>query len=119
MALVLAEAGAKVYVLDLPKEPGEEFCAVREYVRRFSNSAKWSESATGLEGAELVYVEGGVDVTEQKRVWDVVRDIGDREGRMDVGIAAAGILQETEGLRYEAEEFQKVSHRRGRRGRGE
>ncbi|KAF8504048.1 hypothetical protein BU17DRAFT_58336 [Hysterangium stoloniferum] len=96
MALTLAEAGARVYVLDLPTSPGNDFQAVQKYVKRFGT------------GAAVEYVAGGVDVTDQKKVWNVVAEIGDREGRMDVGIAAAGILHGAPSLEYEAEDFQKV-----------
>jgi hypothetical protein len=99
MSLALAEAGARVYALDLPASPGEEFRAVQKYVKAFGT------------GATLEYVEGGVDVTDQKKVWARVAEIGDKEGRVDVGIAAAGILQGAPALEYEAEEFQKVWER--------
>ena len=97
MALALAEAGARVYALDLPPSPGEEFRAVQAYVRAFGT------------GARLEYVDGGVDVTDQKRVWGRVAEIGDKEGRVDVGVAAAGILHGAPSLEYDAEDFQKVS----------
>lgn len=96
MALALAEAGARVYALDLPETPGEEFRAVQSYVKAFGT------------GAKLEYVDGGVDVTEQKKVWNTVARIGDSEGRVDVGVAAAGILHGAPTLEYEGEEFQKV-----------
>ncbi|KAF8582687.1 NAD-binding protein, partial [Ramaria rubella] len=96
MALALAEAGAHVYALDLPKSPGEEFQAVQNYVKSFGT------------GAKLEYVNGGIDVTDQKKVWNAVAKIGDKEGRMDVGVAAAGILDGSPTLEYEAEDFQRV-----------
>ena len=96
MALTLAEMGAKVYVLDLPTSPGDEFRVVQKYVERFGT------------GAKLEYVAGGVDVTDQKKVWDAVAEIGDKEQRMDVGIAAAGNLHGAPALQYPADEFQKV-----------
>jgi hypothetical protein len=98
MALTLAEAGAKVYALDLPTTPGEDFLATQKYVERFGT------------GAKLEYIAGGVDVTDQQKVWDVIADIGDKEGRVDVGVAAAGILQGYPGLKYPSEEFQKASN---------
>lgn len=97
MSLALAEAGARVYALDLPPTPGEEFRAVQKYVKAFGT------------GAKLEYVDGGVDVTDQKKVWNTVAKIGDMEGRMDVGVAAAGILHGAPTLEYDAEDFQKVS----------
>lgn len=96
MALTLAEAGARVYVIDLPTSPGDEFQVVQKYVKGFGT------------GAALEYVAGGVDVSNQKKVWNVVAEIGDKEGRVDVGIAAAGILHGAAALEYEAEDFQKV-----------
>ncbi|KAF8582686.1 sorbose reductase sou1 [Ramaria rubella] len=96
MALALAEAGARVYALDLPSTPGDEFQAAANYVEKFGT------------GAKLEYVLGGVDVTVQKKTWQKVEEIGDREGRVDIGVAAAGILQGAPALEYKAEEFQKV-----------
>jgi short chain dehydrogenase len=96
MSLALAEAGARVYALDLPPSPGEEFRAAQNYVKAFGT------------GAKLEYMDGGVDVTDQKKVWNTVARIGDKEGRVDVGVAAAGILHGAPTLEYEAEDFQKV-----------
>ena len=49
----------------------------------------------------------------QEAMWKVGNTIGDREGRMDVGIAAAGILKpDSPCLTYPAKLFQQV------RGRG-
>ena len=95
MAETLCEAGAAVYCLDLPSEPGQEWSATRNYIKRL-----------GVKGARLEY--SSVDVTNQKAVWDIVAKIGDKEKRMDVCIAAAGILQGFDCLEYPAEEFQKV-----------
>jgi len=94
MALALAEAGARVYALDLPDAPSEEFVNVSRFVAKLG------------EGRSLSYVS--VDVTDQKRIWEKVAEIGEKEGRMDVCIAAAGILHEAKCLDYEAEDFQKV-----------
>ena len=45
-------------------------------------------------------------------MWKVGKTIGDREGRMDVGIAAAGILKpDNPCLTYPAKLFQQVSSR--------
>lgn len=97
MALALAEAGARVYAMDLPPTPGEEFRAVQSYVKSFGT------------GAKLEYVEGGVDVTDQEKVWNAVAKIGDNDGRVDVGVAAAGILHGAPALEYKADDFQKVN----------
>lgn len=96
MAEALAEAGAAVYCLDLPAAPDSTFTATKEYV-----------SKLGLaDGARLEYAQ--VDVTNQKAVWDVVARIAEKEGRLDVCVAAAGILRGEECLDYPAEEFEKL-----------
>ncbi|KAM5541897.1 hypothetical protein V8D89_004626 [Ganoderma adspersum] len=92
LALTLAEAGArKVYCVDLPKQPGEEWTKVRDAV-----------------GPSLEYISQ--DVTDQKAMWKIGEMIGDREGRMDVCVAAAGMLSSTPaaGLDFTSENFQKV-----------
>lgn len=96
MAETMCEAGAIVYCLDLPENPGQEWQSTRKYVERL-----------GVEGARLEYIN--VDVTQQDVVWDKVKAIADKEGRMDVCIAAAGILHGADCLEYPAAEFQKVS----------
>ncbi|KAI0061610.1 NAD(P)-binding protein [Artomyces pyxidatus] len=94
-ALVLLEAGARaVYCIDLPTEPGEEWKAVHDYVVRLGT------------GGRLEYISQ--DVTDQKAMWEVAQKIGDKEGRLDVGVAAAGIaLVGKSCLEYPADEFQK------------
>ena len=96
MALVLAEMGARaVYCLDLPPEPSEEWKKTCDYVRRMGNESK------------LEYVSA--DVRDQRLIWDIVKVIGDREKRMDVCIAAAGVLKaHTDCLHYPAEQFKEV-----------
>jgi len=62
---------------------------------------------SGWNEARLEYIT--VDVTDQQAVWKVGEDIGDKEGRMDVCIAAAGILRpEKDALEYPASEFKEV-----------
>ncbi|KAH7323418.1 hypothetical protein B0J17DRAFT_582234 [Rhizoctonia solani] len=92
MALALCEAGATVYALDLPPSPGEEFSATAEYAKKL--------------GSTLNYVS--VDVTDQKSVWDKVAAIGEAEKRVDVCVAAAGILGGSDCLSYKAEDFQRI-----------
>ncbi|CAE6449839.1 unnamed protein product [Rhizoctonia solani] len=93
MALALCEAGATVYALDLPASPGEEFLATAEYAKKL--------------GSTLKYVSA--DVTDQKGVWDKVAAIGDVEKRVDVCIAAAGLLgNAVDCLVYKAEDFQRI-----------
>ena len=44
-------------------------------------------------------------------MWKIGETIGKREGRLDVGIAAAGILKDhTDCLKYPAKQFQDVSN---------
>jgi len=77
MALVLIEAGARaVYCVDVSADPGEEWRAVADHVGRMDGGA-----------GRLEYV--CADVTDQQAMW---KEIGDREGRMDVCVAAADIL---------------------------
>ncbi|KAI0703270.1 sorbose reductase sou1 [Earliella scabrosa] len=99
MALALVEAGSRVvYCVDLPKKPGDEFTKVREYVSRMQG--------TGGD-ARLEYI--CADVTDQNTMWKIGETIGNREGRMDVCVAAAGILRGAiDCLTYPAKQFQEV-----------
>ncbi|KZT65464.1 NAD(P)-binding protein [Daedalea quercina L-15889] len=99
MAMALAEAGARaVYCVDLPEKPGEEWTKVKDYLARMKGK--------GGEG-RLEYFSA--DVRDQERLWKIGETIGDREGRMDVCIAAAGILNpDTDCLEYNSKAFQKV-----------
>lgn len=98
MALAMCEAGATVYCMDLPETAGKEWHATQKYVE-----------GLGVEGARLEYFS--VDVTDQQSVWDKVQRVADAEGRMDVCIAAAGILHGADALEYPAAEFRKVRRR--------
>ncbi|TFK92498.1 sorbose reductase sou1 [Polyporus arcularius HHB13444] len=93
-ALTLSEAGARsVYCLDVHDEPGEEWTKTRSFIARM-----------GL--GRLEYIKG--DVRDQEAMWKIGEEIGDREGRMDVCVAAAGILIIGPSLDYSAQDFQKV-----------
>ncbi|KAF8075263.1 sorbose reductase sou1 [Lyophyllum atratum] len=96
MALALSEAGARaVYCLDREALPSGEWHATREYVDRIG------------EGSRLEYV--ACDVTDQPRMWEVAGEIGDKEGRLDIGIAAAGIPSyHVNCLECPAEQLRKV-----------
>jgi short chain dehydrogenase len=96
MALALCEAGARaIYCFDLPTKPSDEWTKTEEYVKRMEN------------GSRLEYVS--VDVRDQQVVWRKAQEIGDREKRMDVCVAAAGILKShTDCLTYPAEQFKEV-----------
>jgi NAD(P)-dependent dehydrogenase (short-subunit alcohol dehydrogenase family) len=97
MALALCEAGAKaVYCIDLPEQPSEGWQATHEFVKSLGN------------GSRLEYVSA--DVRDQQGLWDKVEQMADREGRMDVCVAAAGILKADQNcLEYPADEFQEVN----------
>ncbi|KAH8119721.1 NAD-binding protein [Phellopilus nigrolimitatus] len=97
MAEALAEAGAIVYCLDLPASPGESWVATQAYVSKLGLAG----------GARLEYAS--VDVTDQKAIWDVVEKIAEKEGRMDVCVASAGIaLGGGDCLDFSASQFEKV-----------
>ncbi|TFY68933.1 hypothetical protein EVJ58_g723 [Rhodofomes roseus] len=100
MAMVLAEAGARaVYCVDLPEKPGEEWTKVKDYLARMKGKV-------GGEG-RLEYFSA--DVCDQERLWKIGETIGDREGRVDACIAAAGILNpDTDCLEYKSKSFQRV-----------
>ena len=97
MALALCELGARaVYCLDLSPTPSESWTTTRDYVEKMNINSR------------LEYVS--VDVTDQQRVWKAVEEIGDKEGRMDACVAAAGILKPNiDCLEYPAETFRQVS----------
>ena len=96
MALALCEAGARaIYCFDLPPKPSDEWTKTQDYVKRMQN------------GSRLEYVS--VDVRDQQVVWSKAHEIGDREKRMDICVAAAGILKShTDCLTYPAEQFKEV-----------
>jgi hypothetical protein len=96
MALAFCEAGARaIYCLDLPDKPSEEWIKTEEFVKRIGN------------GSRIEYVT--VDVRNQKDVWEVSAGIGEKEKRMDICVAAAGILKpHRDCLTYPADEFEEV-----------
>ncbi|KAF8879066.1 hypothetical protein BD779DRAFT_1474527 [Infundibulicybe gibba] len=98
MALALAEAGAVAYCLDLPSAPKPDWLTVQAY----------AEKLPLVDGARgrLEYASG--DVTNQEVMWQVVRDIVKKEGRIDVCVANAGILQGEECLDYPADKFKQL-----------
>jgi NAD(P)-dependent dehydrogenase (short-subunit alcohol dehydrogenase family) len=100
-ALALCEAGARaVYCLDLPEFPSADFEKSAEYVRRMDRGNK-------VGPGRLEYISA--DVRDQNKLWKVGAEIGDREGRMDVCVAAAGVLKtDTDCLEYPAQKFQEV-----------
>ncbi|KZT06103.1 NAD(P)-binding protein [Laetiporus sulphureus 93-53] len=85
MSMALVEAGARVvYCLDLPQTPGDEFEKVKRHVRYFLPVAA-------------------------EALWKVGESIGNKEGRMDVCICAAGIVKPGHDcLDYPAQMFNDV-----------
>ncbi|KAI5116452.1 hypothetical protein M0805_006173 [Coniferiporia weirii] len=92
----LAEAGATVYCLDLPTKPDESFSATQTYVSKLGL----------IDGARLEYAS--VDVTDQNAVWNAVEKIAEKEKRMDVCIAGAGIIRAEGCLDHSAATFNEV-----------
>jgi NAD(P)-dependent dehydrogenase (short-subunit alcohol dehydrogenase family) len=92
MALGMCEAGATVYCLDLPEKPSSDLEAASKYAVRL--------------GSRLVYRQ--CNVIDQQGIWAVFEDIANAEGRLDICITAAGILQTYSALDYPAEEWRKV-----------
>ncbi|KAJ3497725.1 hypothetical protein NLJ89_g10311 [Agrocybe chaxingu] len=48
------------------------------------------------------------DVTDQKAMWKVAEQIAEKEGRMDICIANAGVLRGAECLEWDGEDFKKL-----------
>ncbi|KAJ9121814.1 hypothetical protein QFC22_002437 [Naganishia vaughanmartiniae] len=94
MAMALAEAGAKLYCVDLPASPSPEFLACAEYAQKI--------------GTSLQYIQA--DVTSQSQMSSAVAGIVDKHGRLDACVAAAGILgpTETSALDLSEDDFRKV-----------
>lgn len=100
MALALAEAGAIVYCLDLQKEPDQDWKKVQSAVEQFGGSNMSKK-------ARLEYVSA--DVTNQKEMWGIGESIAQKEQRLDICVANAGILNGQPCLEYDGEAFKKVS----------
>ncbi|KAJ3525867.1 hypothetical protein NM688_g8339 [Phlebia brevispora] len=93
-----AGVGAAVAAAESKQEPSDTWKKVQKYTSQLEDKAG--------EG-RLEYVSA--DVTDQARMWKVGEEIGDKEGRMDVCIASAGIaLPEVDCLEYPADKFQQV-----------
>ncbi|KAI6144630.1 hypothetical protein BKA82DRAFT_144595, partial [Pisolithus tinctorius] len=97
IAVALCEAGARVvYCFDLPEEPSEVFLASQDFARKLGNNSR------------LEYFTA--DVRDQQLLWKKAEEIGDKEQRLDICVAAAGILgkRATDCLEYPAEAFKEV-----------
>ena len=88
-AEALLESGATVYALDRLPEPSPDFFRVQK-------------RAVEELGTTLDYRQ--IDVRDVDGLQRIVADIGDKHGRMDGLIAAAGIQQETLALEYTAKD---------------
>ncbi|KAJ6557876.1 hypothetical protein B0H19DRAFT_122346 [Mycena capillaripes] len=99
MALAMAELGAIVYCLDLPTEPDNDWLKVQDY------AAKMPELDQHGNG-RLEYMCG--DVRDQQQMWKAAESIVEREGRIDICIANAGIAETIGCLDYPAEELKKI-----------
>ncbi|VDC05365.1 unnamed protein product [Peniophora sp. CBMAI 1063] len=108
MGLALAEAGAKVYCVDLAPSPGAEFKAVESYLDSIRESKDAdAEALGGGPVGSVVYRKA--NVVDQQEMWKLGEAIGNEEGRMDVCVAAAGILRpEKDVLGYDTEEMHEV-----------
>ena len=119
MALSFLEAGARaVYTIDLPQEPSDGWRTVQKFA---STMQMPGEGKAG----RLEYICG--DVTDQvgfhcfsillsshshsikQRMWKLAEEIGDKEQRLDVCVAAAGIGTDSiDCLEYPADVHRKV-----------
>ena len=88
-AEALLEAGATVYALDRLPEPSPDFYRVQK------------RAAEEL-GTTFHYRQ--IDVRDVEALNKIVGDVGEKHGRMDGLIAAAGIQQETTALEYTAKD---------------
>ncbi|KAL8741004.1 MAG: hypothetical protein Q9190_006346 [Brigantiaea leucoxantha] len=88
-AEALLEGGATVYALDRLPEPSPDFYRVQ---RRAAEEL----------GSTFYYRQ--VDVRDVEGLNKIVEDIGEKHGRLDGLLAAAGIQQETPALEYTAKD---------------
>ncbi|KAI6022027.1 hypothetical protein EDC04DRAFT_2937481 [Pisolithus marmoratus] len=95
-AIALCEAGARVvYCFDLPEKPSEVFLASQNFVSKLGNNSR------------LEYFSA--DVRDQQLLWKKAEEIGDKEQRLDICVAAAGIIKpDMDCLEYPAETFKEV-----------
>ncbi|KAJ6513635.1 hypothetical protein C8R47DRAFT_1091497, partial [Mycena vitilis] len=98
LALAMAELGAIVYCLDLANEPNDDWLKVQKYATQMPD--------LGNGKGRLEYMCG--DVRNQEGMWKAAESIAEREGRLDICIANAGISQSFGCLDYPADEFKKI-----------
>ncbi|CDO74936.1 hypothetical protein BN946_scf184945.g8 [Trametes cinnabarina] len=97
-ALAFVEAGVRaVYCLDISLNPSAEWTKVKEFASRLQCKAG---------AGRLEYIS--VDVSNQG-IWKVAQDIGDKEGRLDICLAGAGIIGPSEdSLTLKASDYRKL-----------
>ncbi|KAI8971330.1 sorbose reductase sou1 [Trametes punicea] len=98
-ALAFVEAGARaVYCVDIAPNPSSDWQKVKEYASRLQGKAG--------EG-RLEYISA--DVADQERIWAVAREVGNKESRLDICVAAAGVTgPDTDILELKADALCKV-----------
>ncbi|KAF9460578.1 hypothetical protein BDZ94DRAFT_1375838 [Collybia nuda] len=99
MALALAEVGAIVYCLSQSTSPNEDWLKVQSFAERLPSL---EEGGRG----RLEYVKA--DVANQEELEKVVQGIVDKEGRIDICVANAGILRVRESLDCPRDDFHQV-----------
>mgnify|MGYP001761908868 FL=1 len=94
MALAYVEAGAHVYVIDLPKEPSEDFRAVALHCHKLDR--------------QIEYISA--DVTNEPDMNEAMEFIVEHSGTgsLDICVACAGIMQTYPALEYPIEQFRRV-----------
>lgn len=116
MAMALCEAGCRtVYCVDLAEEPSDEWRAAQEFLGRMNEGLEQrrqdrpseDNDEPGMHVGGLEYISA--NVTDQELMWDIGKQIGDKEGRLDIGVAAAGVpSSHVNCLKYPAEQLRKV-----------
>ncbi|MBW0533796.1 hypothetical protein O181_073511 [Austropuccinia psidii MF-1] len=105
IALVLAELGAKVWGVDLLSSASKEFQLCSTYAKILHQTNNLNDESSQAE--RLVYRQ--LDVTDEAAVQEVFQEIVSTDRRLDVCVAAAGILPpEKSCIEVKAGEFKQV-----------
>ncbi|KAL5488491.1 hypothetical protein ACEPAI_6609 [Sanghuangporus weigelae] len=96
MAEALAEAGATVYCIAKSSSPNDTWKATQSYISKLGLS----------KSVRLEYVS--VDIADQKAIWTTMEEIAKKEGRLDICVACAGIVEAAPCLEVTEEHFKKV-----------
>lgn len=111
IALVLAELGAKVWVLDLADKPSEEFKACARHAQQLHRQQHGQsiESSSFREEADDRLIYRKVDVTDSVALTELLQEIVSTDRRLDVCVAAAGILPPDKScIEVTSQEFERV-----------